>query len=170
MHLDDARSLFEAFVAADARTHAGDPAGRADRDALCSDPVAAGLASARAPEAPAATRTLFKVKTYRHPDAGDLATAVVSKATSAARGTGKYELQLVARAGRIVAVYYVCTACVALGVDGFDARCVECAGIGWEPWLGQDLGALGVVTGLERLTPPSTHLYMPEWKRDRVPD
>ncbi len=144
------------------------------RAAFCSATVAEGLRDMAPPEPPAVPRTLFKLTAHEHPRQGPWVAAHVSEATEARRGAGKYHLLLVVQAPlggpRITGVYDVCTACVALGVDGQGAECVECAGRGWEPWFGVDLGkTLGPVTAVEKVTRPTTSLYMAAWKRGTSP-
>jgi hypothetical protein len=69
-------------------------------------------------------------------------------------------------APRITGVHDVCTACVALGVDGQGDRCIECRGLGWERWFGEELGDhFGPVTSVHKLTRPATSLYHAAWKR-----
>ena len=140
------------------------------RAAFCSAPVAQGLADLPLPEAPVIKRELFKTIARDHPRHGPWLAAIVSEATGARRGAGKYHLMLVIQphqgAPRVTGVYDVCTACVALGVDGQGDQCIECGGLGWEPWFGVDLGSSwGHITATEKLTRPSTPLYLPAWKR-----
>ena len=62
--------------------------------------------------------------------------------------------------------YDVCTACVALGVDGQGATCQECRGLGWEHWFGDAIGeTLGPVLAVDKVNKPSTSLYHAAWKR-----
>ena len=162
----------QAFLTADHDATVDDAPER--RAAFCSAEVAEGLASLPTPEAPIVTRALFKLEGHDHPTQGPWVAAHVSEATGARRGEGKYHLLLVLRAPlgepRVTGVYDVCTACVALGVDGQGQRCGECRGQGWEPWFGDDLGAeLGGVTTVEKLTRPSTSLYHAAWKRGETP-
>ncbi|MGB0591062.1 MAG: hypothetical protein ACPGU1_15410 [Myxococcota bacterium] len=144
------------------------------RAAFCSAAVAEGLASLPSPEAPIISRVLFKATLRTHPRSGAWLGAIVSEATGARRGAGKYHLLLVVQrhlgAPRVTGIYDVCTACVALGVDGQGAQCIECSGLGWEPWFGVDLGSSwGPLTAVHRATRPSTPLYLPAWKRGAAP-
>lgn len=159
----------QAFLVADRDATAADAPER--RSAFCSAAVAEGMAAMPESEPPTVARTLFKLVTHDHPTIGPWVAAHVSEATAARRGTGKYHLLLVVRLHlgqpRIGGVYDVCTACVALGVDGQGAQCLECRGLGWERWFGDDIGdTLGTVTGVEKLTKPETSLYHAAWKRD----
>jgi hypothetical protein len=140
------------------------------RAAFCSAAVAEGLASLPLPEAPIIPRALFKAVSHAHPRSGGWVGAMVSEATGARRGAGKYHLMLVVQAHlgapRVTGIYDVCTACVALGVDGQGAQCIECGALGWEPWFGVDLGpSWGPLTAVHHATRPSTPLYLPAWKR-----
>jgi hypothetical protein len=157
-----------AFLTADCDASTEDAPER--RAAFCSAAVAAGLASLPFPESPIIPRALFKVVSREHPKYGRWLGVIVSEATGARRGAGKYHLMLVVQAHlgapRVTGVYDVCTACVALGVDGQEAQCIECGGLGWEPWFGVDLGSSwGPIIAVERSTRPSTPLYLPAWKR-----
>jgi hypothetical protein len=157
-----------AFLTADRDATVDDAPER--RAAFCSAAVAEGLANLPVPEAPVVTRRLFKLEVHDHPSQGPWVAAHVSEATGARRGEGKYHLLLLVAdhlgAPRVTGVYDVCTACVALGVDGQGRPCVECSGLGWEPWFGDDRGDdLGPVTVIERLVRPSTSLYHAAWKR-----
>ena len=113
------------------------------------------------PETPLIERVLFKTITREHPALGSWRAAIVSEATGARRGAGKYHLMLVIREPlEICAVYDICTASVALGVDAHDQTCIECAGLGWEHWFGVNLGAeWGPIVALEHLKRPSTPTY-----------
>ena len=158
----------EAFLAADQAATDADAPER--RSAFCSSAVAEGLADIPEAEPPAVARRLFKLETFDHPSWGRWVAAHVSEAMAARRGEGKYHLLLVIRGQqgepRVVGVYDVCTACVALGEDGQGAPCVECGGLGWEPWFGEVArGGFGTAMGAVALTRPATSLYHAAWKR-----
>ena len=140
------------------------------RAASCSAEVAEGLASLALPEAPIITRRLFKLEYHGQPEGNPWVAAHVSEATGARRGAGKYHLLLVIRAHlgspRITGVYDVCTACVALGVDGQGDQCIECEGGGWEHWFGEGVNEdLETVRAIHAVKRPSTPLYHSAWKR-----
>ncbi len=161
----------EAFLDADHDASVDDAPER--RAAFCSAAVAEGLHTLPPAEDPAVTRTLFKLIAHEHPSRGRWVAAQVSEATGSRRGQGKYHLQLVVTetlgSPRITGVYDVCTACVALGVDGQGAECIECGGLGWEPWFGDDLGPdFGPIMAVARVTKPATPLYHAAWKRGRT--
>lgn len=148
-------------------TRQRDPALRAP---FCTPEVTEGLGSLEVPEAPLIERVHFKTLLRDHPKEGPWLALIVSEATSARRGAGKYHLMLALQSveGRptLTAVYDVCTACVTLGVDAHERPCIECGGLGWEPWFGVDLGPVwGPVVAFERATRPSTPLYLPAWRR-----
>ena len=160
----------EAFLAADLAAHdRGDDSARAP---YCTPEVAEGMAEMPRRSTPTAPRTLFKCVAHDHPTMGPWVAAMVSEGTEVGRGTGKYHLLLVVRPERgpqITGVYDVCTACVALGRDGQGAECIECGGLGWEPWFGEALGdTFGPVTAVDKITKPATSLYHAAWKRGEL--
>lgn len=159
----------QAFLEADLLANSrGEPSARAP---FCTQAVTEGFAGLEPPEAPLIARVHFKTLRRAHPSEGSWAEVIVSEATGARRGAGKYHLMLVVQAQEgtptITGVYDVCTACVTLGLDAHEATCIECSGLGWEHWFGVDLGGeWGEVIACERAQRPSTPLYLPAWKRD----
>lgn len=162
--LAESLTFFERVLGAEAEGR-GDPPD--PLSALATQAVLGGLRDLAVPEEPAITRALFRAWRRRHPELGVVHGAEVSRATSQSRGAGKYELLLVAWGDplQLRSVLWVCTACVAVGSDAKGARCFECGGLGWEPWLGEALGTtLGEVEELRRVTRPSTNLYLEAWR------
>lgn len=165
-----ALTFFEQFLDAELALHEGTD--EAALRGIATRAVEDGFRGLRPVEEPLLQRSLFKVKAWEHPRHGLVHGAVVSKATGAGRGAGKYELLLFARdvetAPVVFSVYYVCTACVALGTDFKGEVCIECRGLGWEHLLGADLGAsFGEPRGTRGILAPSESLYVPEYRRDR---
>ena len=163
----DTNAWLSRFLSADFAVNQGKSEG--SRAPFCSQEVVDGFRALAPPETPLIERVLFKTITREHPALGSWRAAIVSEATGARRGAGKYHLMLVIKEPlEICAVYDICTACVALGVDAHDQTCIECGGLGWEHWFGVNLGAeWGPIVALEHLKRPSTPLYIPAWKRGK---
>ena len=111
---------------------------RSQRAEACSPVVTQGFSGIPRTSDVLAPRRLFRLSL--HGNSG-YATAIVSEPTRARKGGEKFALRLwlnlQGAAPTVVAVDDVCTACVALGVDGQGATCVECGGVGWERWFGE---------------------------------
>ncbi|MGM0577283.1 MAG: hypothetical protein ACQEXJ_16270 [Myxococcota bacterium] len=163
---DEAEAFARRVLAADRAANLGEPGGADARAALCTDEVAHGFeAMPEAPE-PVAERRLYKVVRY----AGGRFGAVVSQATSASKGLEKYDLQLVVRevdgAPRVISVWFVCQACIALGRDFRGDTCIECGGVGWERWFGEDPGPPSEVLAVRPIETPGS-LYVSEYQQSR---
>ena len=164
MDLSEAKGWVERFLDVDAEAHRGQRAQL--RDPLCAPSVSNGLAHLPSPNADLETRRLFRLD--RHAPLPYI-TAIVSEPTRARKGGEKYALRLwildEAPAPQVVAVDDVCTACVALGVDGQDQPCIECDGVGWERWFGQPHVPITARSSESlRCYRPKTNLYLDAWR------
>lgn len=129
--------------------------------------VAEGWRAMPCPTRAAEARVLFKLELFDHPEVGRWVAAVLSQRTTAARGLGKFELLLALHGDplRVGGIWSVCTACVALGIDGQGASCLECAGLGWDPWHGTPADELGRSLSVRRVTRPASSHYKPAYRR-----
>jgi hypothetical protein len=183
--MDDIIAFLKAFVAADLAARRAVYAARsdADFDAKVRELDAfydqrqgpMGFDEIRPPNADPAVleeslrrvgpRIVFLIRRYRHGEFGDLWRCYVSSGVTGAV-TRYFESLFVARTDkgfRVVARWRICLACRGAGESG-GQTCAMCAGDGWEPGGGGELGDLGAPVETLRLEAPTDPVNLKDYE------